>query len=205
MEIEEGKYYVTNGGYIVGPSTRIGGEYPWSIPYYGSLMLYSDDGFISTCSTELNIAKEWSEDTPDARSPISVTDTDENGVKHYLSDYPDTISAEIGGLYEEPKLWRDMTPEEKGALLLAKHEGKKVQRYCPHHQVWLDVLLNCIEHQAYRIKPEPKRETVTLYGEQSYVGFWGFDSGSEQPSDYSITFDLVDGEPDCASIKMEKL
>lgn len=27
----------------------------------------------------------------------------------------------------EYKLWRDMTPEEKGALLLAKHEGKRIQ------------------------------------------------------------------------------
>jgi hypothetical protein len=26
-----------------------------------------------------------------------------------------------------PKLWRDMTPEEKGALLLAAHEGKVIE------------------------------------------------------------------------------
>jgi len=26
-----------------------------------------------------------------------------------------------------PKLWRDMTPEEKGALMLAAHEGKVIE------------------------------------------------------------------------------
>jgi len=52
---------------------------------------------------------------------------------------------------------------------------------------------------------KPARETVTLYGEESYPGFWGFDSGPEQPSFYRITFDLVDGEPDTDSIKMEAL
>jgi len=108
---------------------------------------------------------------------------------------------------DEHRTWKDLTDAEKGALLLAHHEGEVIQSRCMFlvGENWEDDGPLWDDEYAYRIKPEPKRETVTLYGEQSYVGFWGFDSGSEQPSDYSITFDLVDGEPDCASVKMEKL
>lgn len=102
---------------------------------------------------------------------------------------------------DKPKLWRDMTPEEKGALLLAHHEGKVIEwtgsfgsefnmdstRGTP---VWSDT-------HAYRIKPEPKVETVTMDGND--IRFSGFFKG------HRITFNLIDGEPDCTSVKMEKL
>lgn len=118
-------------------------------------------------------------------------------------DSPDLIAEWT----DEPRPWKDLTDAEKGALLLAHHEGKVIEAYdsvdCewesgPPAPIWL-------YNVAYRIKPEPKRETVTLYGEESYSGFWGFASGSEDPSEYRITFDLVDGVPDCASIKMEEV
>lgn len=105
---------------------------------------------------------------------------------------------------DEPKLWRDMTPEEKGALLLAMHEGKVIEwtgyfgsefnmdsiRGTP---VWSDT-------HAYRIKPEPKVETVSLYSNDCAYGRL-----IEAMRGHRITFDLIDGEPDCTSIKMEKL
>lgn len=100
------------------------------------------------------------------------------------------------------KLWHYMTPEEKGELLLAYHEGKVIEwSYglpfraarnsgggC-HHPVWDD---DC----AYRIKPEPVRETVTLYV---------FSGGSSDKFRSIGTVDMVDGKPDCASVKMEGL
>jgi hypothetical protein len=51
--------------------------------------------------------------------------------------------------------------------------------------------------------PEPKRETVTLYGCRENDK-WGF--SEKRPDDtHRITFDLIDSKPDCDSIRMEEL
>ena len=100
----------------------------------------------------------------------------------------------------KPTLWRDMTPEEKGALLLAHHEGKVIEGLYStgweeaESPVWW-------EDKAYRIRPEPVRETVTLhYGlaedATRYQSQW---------DTHRITFDLVEGKPDLTSIRMEQL
>lgn len=49
-------------------------------------------------------------------------------------------------------------------------------------------------------KPEPKVETVNLYSSDCAYGRL-----IEAMRDHRITFNLIDGEPDCTSIKMEKL
>lgn len=105
---------------------------------------------------------------------------------------------------DTPKLWRDMTPEEKGALLLARHEGKEIESY-RLSKMWR-LCDPCWEDDvAYRVKPEPKRETVTVFG-YAHTGHWSLHLGRENSGDqFRITFDLVDGEPDCASIKMERI
>lgn len=58
---------------------------------------------------------------------------------------------------ETPKLWRDMTPEEKGALLLAHHEGKSFEftRSSMGYK-WIIVAgrPEWCDGNAYRIKPE---------------------------------------------------
>lgn len=91
-----------------------------------------------------------------------------------------------------PKLWRDMTPEEKGAILLAMHDGKKVEVYSVG-KWWKKSYMTFGDENAYRIKPEPKVETVHL------MNFHELAKG------YAIVFTVKDGEPDCTSIKMERL
>jgi hypothetical protein len=95
---------------------------------------------------------------------------------------------------DKPKIWLDMTPEEKGALLLAEHEGKAIEvfglaypdEWHEDYPVWED---NC----AYRIKPKPKRRTAEIW-----VGAYeGLDNT------HKITFDVIDGKPDPSSIKIE--
>ena len=89
----------------------------------------------------------------------------------------------------EPKLWGDMTPEEKGALLLARHEGKVIQ-YESHG--WHDCDMappGWFDGDAYRVRPEPKRETVVLYAGDTPIG----------------TIDLIDGKPDPDSIRMDQV
>lgn len=106
---------------------------------------------------------------------------------------------------DTPKLWRDMTPEEKGALLLAHYEGKVIECWQFGHHFWLEVIdPNFCEDCAYRVKPEPKVEVVTgVYWREfnepriSCMAVTG--------ATHIITFKVIDGEPDCASIKMEKI
>lgn len=98
-----------------------------------------------------------------------------------------------------------MTPEEKGALLLAHHEGKTIEyknsqtprfdwRECNEVPAWAG-------HCQYRVKPEPVVETITKYGNQS--GFFQTQAG--RCDTHKLTFNVVDGEIDCSSVKMEKL
>ena len=126
-------------------------------------------------------------------------------------------------------IWLDMTPEQKGALLLAYHEGKVVEHWdgvcwveCA--PTWFDDTAYRIEGNvvkywdgvcwlecgvpywnddlAYRIRPEPKREVVErwiVYSCLEWVEAWP-NSGTHR-----ITFTTIDGKPDCASIKMEEV
>jgi hypothetical protein len=103
-----------------------------------------------------------------------------------------------------PKTWGEMTDKEKGALLLAEHRGEVVEWRAPEdiNDDWdtKGLRFGCPD-MAYRVRPEPKQETVTLYG----CGFeWGQASKPCDEDTHRITFDLIDGKPDCASIRMEE-
>ena len=104
----------------------------------------------------------------------------------------------------EPVLWEDMTREEKGALLLAHHEGEVIQYKNPQvsrewrtsaHPLWTN-------SRAYRVKPRPVVEEVVLQGncKSSFAG-----NSYHSNDTHRITFNTIDGEPDCASVKMEKI
>jgi hypothetical protein len=95
---------------------------------------------------------------------------------------------------DEPTLWRDMTPEEKGALLLARHEWKMIQcsfdggpwSDCEGGVLWLGGM-------SYRVKPEPAVETVTLFG--GYVGeVWGFADFRMAADTHKLALTIIDGE-----------
>lgn len=103
----------------------------------------------------------------------------------------------------EPKLWRDLTPAEKGALLLAHHHGKSIEAWL-YDDRWMPIEPDWLEHNAYRVKPETKAETVTLYA-GVYAGDWAASPAKMSPDTHRITFDLIDGKPDPSSIRMEEL
>jgi len=106
---------------------------------------------------------------------------------------------------DTPVLWKDMTPEQKGALLLAHHEKPGSVEFWNVNE-W-ETLKNLGWHDeiAYRIKPskpEPKAEIVTMYGERNRM-WWGFSESEDGPNPtHRITFNLIDGKPDCGSVKM---
>ena len=124
----------------------------------------------------------------------------ENEDEHkYVFDWP---SESIHGTWRlisrattQPKLWRDMTADEKGALLLAAHEGKVIEgTRIDIPDDWRRSAIG-LDNHAYRIKPEPKVETVALC--------WRHDVGTVKNKIGTIS--LIDGKPDYASIKMEQL
>lgn len=103
----------------------------------------------------------------------------------------------------EPKLWRDMTPEEKGALLLAHHEGRVIENKSRYSD-WIAAKPVWANEFAYRVKPEPKVEVVTgVYWRE--LGMHCLSCTSVTGVTHRITFNTIDGEPDCSSIKMEKI
>lgn len=96
----------------------------------------------------------------------------------------------------QPKPWSDLTAEEKGALLLARYEGKVVENGDGLGKWWTSEYKPFfIDAGYYRIKPNPKTETVTLFYKR-------FDTGAHHEVG---TIDLVDGVPDCGTLKMEAL
>jgi hypothetical protein len=101
---------------------------------------------------------------------------------------------------DNPKLWRDMTDAEKGALLLAKHEGKVIE--CYDGYMWFETVTPrwYVPH-AYRIRPEPKVETVTVHYQKDGATVMPVANGYT----HRITFNTIDGKPDTASIKMEAI
>lgn len=106
---------------------------------------------------------------------------------------------------DTPKLWRDMTPAEKGALLLAHHEGKVIEYSYGCSDIWRKCAANepvWEKGAAYRVKPaDPVVETVTLHMDDAQCVTRGRCSGDT----HTITFNLIDGKPDCDSIRMEEL
>ena len=100
-----------------------------------------------------------------------------------------------------PKTWGEMTDEEKSALLLADYQGKTIE-FINGYDVkdWKKAVPKWADFCSYRVKPEPKRETV-------YCWWNGHNVHNKNHTDrtHRITFDLIDGKPDCASIRMEEL
>lgn len=103
------------------------------------------------------------------------------------------------------KMWKDLSPEEKGALLLARQEGKTIQYESPSYENrWLDL------HEpiwtptgSYRVKPEKKVVTKRLHLKRHQNEVFSFTMSGY--STHIISFNTVDGEVDCSSVKMEKV
>lgn len=125
---------------------------------------------------------------------------------HHNLDVPDSNNPDLDIVeewVETPKTWSEMSDAEKGALLLAEHEGKDIECFQKTLNDWVALLYPIFNPEiAYRVKPEPKRETVQLYGRFYANSQWVFGS-SDKADTHRITFDLFDGEPECESIRME--
>ena len=114
---------------------------------------------------------------------------------------------------EEPKTWGQMTDEEKGTLLLAKHEGKVIEWFDTKgaSDNWMECpafgnhMSKMILGFAYRVKPEPVVETVSINVGVFQGDCLDFGRNGTEGNTHRITFEVKDGEPDVATIAMEKL
>jgi hypothetical protein len=94
-----------------------------------------------------------------------------------------------------PTLWKDITAEEKGALLMAWHNCGEVEYWSTWWGAWKPLCDAVFRNDtAYRVRPEPTVERVLRA--QYFRDDYGW---------YEIWFNLIDGEPDCSSVKMEKV
>jgi hypothetical protein len=98
----------------------------------------------------------------------------------------------------DPKLWGDMTPEEKGALLLAHHDGEVIEYHNGDDWHTKPRYAGLYDHNAYRIRPEPVRETVTLTS-WGTLNQWMRDGDVSRVHashvKFKITFDALNGKP----------
>jgi hypothetical protein len=102
------------------------------------------------------------------------------------------------------KTWGEMSDAEKGALLLGIYQGKEHQ-FSKDGEKWneLTPFYEFQDDYYYRVRSESKRETIVLYGPSPNNSFTG--GGLCDDDTHRITFDLIDGEPDCDSVQMKKL
>jgi len=119
---------------------------------------------------------------------------------------------------EQPKLWCDMTDAEKGALLLAHHNGKVIElagiyddtkefepwTRCPLDFLWRD------EAFAYRVKPEPVKTTATFKAVLSYwerqKSFYMSENNhsGDNWTQGTVTIEAIDGKPVYATWKADQ-
>ena len=127
-------------------------------------------------------------------------------------DVPQTSSQStfriVSRVSDKPKTWGDMTDAEKGALLLAQHEGKAIEILMPVGSYWREIEVNETTHfcttSIYRVRPEPVREVVTIEGYVKSSNDCVFSNIRDIVGDtHRITFETIDGKPDCSTIKME--
>jgi hypothetical protein len=85
----------------------------------------------------------------------------------------------------------------------AKNEGKVIEVVDSLKGAWVPAPMPGWHHRCvYRVRPEPKRETVTLHGSVTDE-VWG--RGTMELDTHRITFELKDGEPEYDTIKMERI
>jgi hypothetical protein len=110
-----------------------------------------------------------------------------------------TVEATVSGVYHDPatpKTWGEMTDEEKGALLLAHHQGKVIEfvNDCDVRD-WKKAVPRWADFCSYRVRPpEPKRETVTLSGWWIGAKYFAASTGGRLANDtHRITLPSLDG------------
>ena len=162
----EGEGYLTVGKiYEVTDFKRNSNSYS----YYGGIT--TDDGYY--------IYENFSEPAHGYRYEILNEPTEE----------PTKMEVDI---YNIDKEWKDLTPEEKGALLLHEFEGGKIV-WSAFGSTWEEGEIEGIHNLFYRAKKPPIIRNLYVYLNED---------------DYNLTkvgtVEMVDGKPDMTTFKPEE-
>lgn len=218
MQIENGKYYRTRDGRKVGPMVADGSKFWMNGKNALTDPEWSDDGtnfypFSEECD---DLIAEWADERTGTLLELGVKVGDVVECLEWIgTSYSVGKEYTVGGKNEHgnpvhtdeafgkfriasrasdtPTIWSDMTPEEKGALLLHQHEGGDVHMLIGCD--WFDFNGIFATNMAYRKKPEPVVETLALC--------YRNDSGNVK--NRIGTIKRVDGVIDCDSVTMEVL
>lgn len=115
----------------------------------------------------------------DVNSPTGVPRVDHG--RWTVIEEPDT-----------PKTWGEMTDAEKGALLLAHHEGKVIQLLLSNG-FWADARPDWADDTTYRINPDPVVGEVVLTAYYDGSGPIYFGDGMSDPTN-TLTLPTLDGK-----------
>ncbi len=180
LKLEEGKYYLTRGGVMVGPMKKIwkDNEYPWGFTEGegNHYFCYKIDGeryrsYKVTAADDL--VSEWKEVTS---IDIQVGDS----VEH----------REFGDTNWSSPIWEVLAISGDSAWI--KNGG-----HFPR-----TTTLKSLRKPA----PKPVVKEVAIYTKAPTTSYWGYTADPDPVGrTHKITFNTVDGVPDCKSIKMEKL
>ena len=101
-------------------------------------------------------------------------------------------------IIETPTPWGDMSDEEKGALLLAHHEGNDIEwTWVDRQPVWRDCpnAVGRFDKYAYRVKPGPEVKEVVMNG-GNFGGDLDFSSDRVHDDDtHTITLPTLNDTP----------
>lgn len=176
MKIEAGKFYRTRDGRKIGPMEKSGSiDYPFTSP--ASCLTYSPEGRfnIHHKKDSLNLIEEWTDpivsraepDNPHYGEGVGFA-TRKDFVESCIAepDAPKTVRRIDG----KPLTWGEMLDEHKGALLLGAFNGEEIEAIDPNDPSdnwetagpYAKSRYQFVSMLAYRIKPSPVRETVTV-------------------------------------------
>tara|TARA_R100001086_G_C11835541_1_gene257736 strand:+ start:1416 stop:2039 length:624 start_codon:yes stop_codon:yes gene_type:complete len=201
--IEVGGTYELNNGESQ-KCIRMEGNDPLAVDKYGygpfvlDGMLYHQDGRFGDNGADHALSVKRRIDIPETDTPKTwgeMTDAEREAIPQHYRDDP---ANPLGLPFEE------MSDVGKGAMLLAYHEGKDIQclQDCETPEYWGDIdRPNWSNDCKFRVRPEPVRDVVELFGGTSDV--WGQDRLIHDT--HRITFETADGKPDCDTINMEVL
>lgn len=93
--------------------------------------------------------------------------------------------------------WGEWSVEARGAVALAFVERDEIEVFDDTlaQPAWETSGLGCVDSHAYRIPPEPKRETVQLKGYRYGSKKWTFGVIAAKADTHSITIPTIDGKP----------